>query len=42
MRIIVGGVLSLSPFGPGTAWHHLHYADGFRRLGHDVYYVEQV
>lgn len=42
MRIIVGGVLSLSPFGPGTAWHHIHYADGFRRLGHDVYYVEQV
>jgi hypothetical protein len=42
MRIIVGGVLSLSPFGPGTAWHHLHYADGFRRLGHDVHYVEQV
>lgn len=42
MRIMVGGVLSLSPFGPGTAWHHLHYADGFRRLGHDVYYVEQV
>jgi hypothetical protein len=42
MRIIVGGVLSLSPFGPGTAWHHMHYADGLRRLGHDVYYVEQV
>lgn len=42
MRIIVGGVLSLSPFGPGTAWHHMHYAEGFRRLGHDVYYVEQV
>jgi hypothetical protein len=42
MRIIVGGVVSLSPFAPGTAWHHLHYADGFRRLGHDVYYVEQV
>jgi hypothetical protein len=42
MRIIVGGVVSLSPFGPGTAWHHMHYADGLRRLGHDVYYVEQV
>ena len=42
MRIIVGGVVSLSPFSPGTAWHHLHYADGFRRLGHEVYYVEQV
>jgi hypothetical protein len=42
MKIIVGGVLSLSPFGPGTAWHHMHYADGLRRLGHDVYYVEQV
>jgi hypothetical protein len=42
MRILVGGVLSLSPFAPGTAWHHVHYADGFRRLGHDVYYVEHV
>src|SRR5919199_3829752 len=42
MRILVGGVVSLSPFAPGTAWHHLHYAEGFRRLGHDVTYVEHV
>jgi len=27
------------PFA-GMAWEALHYVEGFRRLGHDVYYIE--
>jgi hypothetical protein len=42
MRIIVGGVISLSPFSPGIVWDWLQYAVGLQRLGHDVYYVEEV
>jgi hypothetical protein len=42
MKIIVGGVISLPPFSPGTAWDRLHYVLGFRALGHDVCFVEDV
>ena len=42
MRIIVAGVISLSPFAPGFAWNWLQLAVGLRKLGHDVYYVEDV
>ena len=39
LRLIVLGVLGSSPFA-GVAWQVLHYLEGLRRLGHDVYYVE--
>lgn len=42
MRIIVGAVLSLPPYTPGMIWNRMQYAVGFRQLGHDVYYVEEV
>jgi hypothetical protein len=42
MRIIVGGVISLTPFSPGIVWDWIHFAVGFARLGHDVYFVEEV
>jgi hypothetical protein len=42
MRIIVAGVVSLSPFAPGFVWDWAHIAVGFQRLGHDVYFVEEV
>jgi hypothetical protein len=42
MRIIIGAVLSISPFSPGIAWTWMHHTVGLRRLGHDVYYVEEV
>lgn len=42
MRIIVSGVLSLPPFAAGIAWDWLQVATGLRKLGHDVYYVEEV
>jgi hypothetical protein len=37
--IAVLGMTSNSPFA-GVAWQTLHYLEGLRRLGHDVYYVE--
>jgi len=39
MRIIVHGYLVRGPLG-GIAWHHLQYVLGLRRLGHDVYFIE--
>jgi hypothetical protein len=42
MRIIVGAVISLPPYCPGMIWNRMQYAVGFRALGHDVYYVEEV
>jgi hypothetical protein len=39
LKIIVLGAMGRIPFA-GMAWEALHYVEGFRRLGHDVYYVE--
>lgn len=39
LTIIVLGGVGQVPFA-GMAWEALHYLEGFRRLGHDVYYVE--
>jgi hypothetical protein len=33
------GMMGRTPFA-GVAWQVLHYLEGFRRLGYDVYYVE--
>ena len=38
-RIVVLGGMAEMPFA-GVAWQVLHYLEGFRRLGHDVVYVE--
>jgi hypothetical protein len=37
--VVVLGILGQTPFA-GVAWQVLHYLEGFRRLGYDVYYVE--
>lgn len=42
MKIIIGGVVSRYPYVPGSVWHRMHYAVGFQRLGHEVYYLEEV
>src|SRR5687767_1587167 len=42
MRIIIGSVISITPYSPGMAWNWMQHAVGFRRLGHDVYYLEQI
>jgi len=39
LRLIVLGIMGRSPFA-GVALESLHYLQGFRCLGHDVYYVE--
>lgn len=38
-RVVVLGIAGRTPFA-GVAWQVLHYLEGFRRLGYDVYYVE--
>src|SRR5437773_5927854 len=38
-RLIVLGIVGQTPFA-GVAWQALHYLEGFRRLGYEVYYVE--
>src|SRR5918996_254583 len=39
LRVIVLGSLGQTPFA-GIAWQLLHYLEGFRRLGHRVFYLE--
>jgi hypothetical protein len=38
-RLVVLGIVGRTPVA-GVAWQALHYLEGFRRLGFDVYYVE--
>lgn len=38
-RIVVMGFMGSCPIA-GVIWQHLHYLVGLRRLGHDVFYVE--
>jgi hypothetical protein len=39
LHLIVLGAMGRIPFA-GMAWEALHYVEGFRRLGQDVYYIE--
>src|SRR5437764_344950 len=39
LRIVLLGYIVRGPLG-GLAWHHLQYALGLDRLGHEVYFVE--
>ncbi|MGD0649810.1 MAG: glycosyltransferase family 1 protein [Verrucomicrobiia bacterium] len=39
MRIIVTGLVGQYAFG-GVAWDYLQYVEGFRLLGHEVWYLE--
>ena len=39
LRIVVLGYVVRCPLG-GMAWHHLQYVLGLKRLGHDVYFLE--
>jgi len=42
MRIIVGAVISRSPMVAGSVWNRIHRLIGLQRLGHEVYFVEEV
>ena len=37
--LVVFGIMGRTPLA-GVAWQVLHYLEGFRRLGFDVYYIE--
>jgi hypothetical protein len=37
--VLVLGMMGRTPFA-GVAWQVMHYLEGFRRLGYEVYYVE--
>src|SRR5262245_60955545 len=37
--LLVLGMMGRTPFA-GVGWQALHYLEGFRRLGYDVYYLE--
>jgi hypothetical protein len=39
VRIIVTGLVGQYAFG-GVAWDYLQFVEGFRQLGHDVFYLE--
>lgn len=39
MRVVVTGLVATYPIG-GVSWDYLAYVDGFRRLGADVFYLE--
>lgn len=38
-RLIVTGYMARCPIA-GVIWQHLHYIEGLKRLGHEVYYLE--
>ncbi|HJZ73898.1 MAG TPA: hypothetical protein VKE51_19300 [Vicinamibacterales bacterium] len=40
--IVVSGALANKPMNGGAAWTRLSWALGFRKLGHDVYFIEQI
>ena len=40
--IVVGGALANKPFNGGEAWVRLSWVLGFKRLGCDVYFMEQI
>ena len=42
MKILVGAAISSPPYAPGKAWHRLHYIRGLQKLGHDVYFIEEL
>jgi hypothetical protein len=39
LRIVLAGAVGAMPFA-GVAWQVLQYLEGLRRLGHDVFYLE--
>ena len=40
--LIVAGALANKPLNGGEAWVRLNWVLGLRRLGHEVYFVEQI
>lgn len=42
LNIVVSGMIAGVPFQGGATWAVLQYVLGFKRLGHDVYFVEPI
>ena len=42
LRIVVSGMIAAVPHHGGATWAVLQYLLGFRELGHEVVFVEQV
>jgi hypothetical protein len=42
LTIVVSGMIAAVPFQGGATWAVLQYLLGLRRLGHDVFFVEQL
>ncbi len=42
LTIVVSGMIAADPHQGGATWAVLQYLLGFRRLGHDVYFVEPI
>jgi hypothetical protein len=42
LRIVISGVIGGVPFQGGLTWVYLHYLLGFKRLGHEVYFIEPI
>src|SRR5258708_1921669 len=40
--VIVSGALANKPYNGGNAWSRLSWLLGFKQLGFDVYFVEQI
>ncbi|HTL28063.1 MAG TPA: hypothetical protein VL282_02530 [Tepidisphaeraceae bacterium] len=41
-KIVVSGALANKPHSGGEAWVRMSWVNGFRRLGHQVYFIEQI
>ncbi|HEY7220358.1 MAG TPA: hypothetical protein VH985_18395, partial [Candidatus Binatia bacterium] len=39
LRLVIMGILGRTPLA-GVSWQVLHFLEGFRRLGNDIYYIE--
>jgi hypothetical protein len=39
MRLVIMSILGRTPLA-GVSWQVLHFLEGFRRLGYDIYYIE--
>ncbi len=42
MKIFIAGLLSQYNYSPGSAWYRMQFASGLKRLGHDVFWIEEI
>ncbi|MCI0417371.1 hypothetical protein L0222_31790 [bacterium] len=42
MKIFLAGLISQYVYSPGSVWYRMQFAIGLKRLGHDVYWMEEI